>query len=89
MNLLRLRLIGPGTDAAEFVDVGVPQLGQRGEGRLAPVSAAAVDQNGRSLFRTHFSSFFTNSTYRKKDSAGEMARCRTRPALDFCPGADR
>ena len=35
----------PGVDAAEFQNVGVAQLGQLFGGLLAPVAAAAVDQN--------------------------------------------
>ena len=52
---LRLCLIGPGIDAAEFVDVGVAQFGQRGGCGLAAVSAAAVDQHGGILFGNYLS----------------------------------
>ena len=45
MNFLLLCRIGPGVDAAEFVDVGVAQVRQRGGRGLAAVSAAAVDQH--------------------------------------------
>ena len=52
----RLRLIRPGVDAAELIDVGVAQLGQCGGGCLTAVSAAAVNQHRGVLLGNHLGS---------------------------------
>ena len=71
---LRLYLIGPGVDAAEFVDAGVAQLRQRGGGGLTAVSAAAVDQHRGILLRDHLGGGrFVNGTHRQQHSAGDVA----------------
>lgn len=49
----RLRVVGPGVDAAEFVDAGIAQLSQRRGCSLAAVSTAAVDQDRGVLLRNH------------------------------------
>ena len=41
----RLCLIESGIDAAEFVDVGIAQLGQHGRGGLTAISDSAVDKD--------------------------------------------
>ena len=50
---LRLCFIGPGVDAAEFVDIGVAQFCQSRGCRLAAVPAAAGHQNRGILFGDH------------------------------------
>lgn len=68
---LWLRLIGPGIDAAEFVDIGVAQFRQGRGCRLATVPAAAVDQNGGILFGDHLSGgVFVDGPHRQQDGAG-------------------
>ena len=74
MQLLRFRLIGPGVDAAEFVDIGVTQVSQSRGCGLATVSTAAVDQNRGVRFRDHFGgSIFINGTYWQLNSTRNVA----------------
>ena len=71
---LRLGCIGPGVDAAKFVDVGVAQFRQGRGGRLAAVPAAAVDQNGGILFGDHLSGgILVDAPHRQQDRAGDVA----------------
>lgn len=69
----RLRVVGPGVDAAEFVDAGIAQLSQRRGCSLAAVSTAAVDQDRGVLLRNHLGgSILVNRAYRQQDSAGDV-----------------
>ena len=70
---LLLRLIGPGVDAAEFVDIGVAQFRQGRGCRLAAVPAAAVDQNYGILFGDHLSGgILVDAPHRQQDRAGDV-----------------
>ncbi len=71
---LRFRLIGPGVDAAEFVDVGVSQFGQRGRCGFAAVSATTVDQHRGILLGDHLGSgILINGAHRQQHGAGDVA----------------
>lgn len=71
---LRLGCIGPGVDAAEFVDVGVAQFRQGRGCRLAAVPAAAVDQHRGIFFGDYLSGgILVDAPHWQQDRARDVA----------------
>ena len=66
-------LIGPINDAAEFLDIRIPQLHQGLGCDLAPAAAAAVDQDQLVLVRQHPLCLFRDLVVGDLDGTGDVA----------------
>ena len=87
---LWLRLIGPGVDAAKFIDVGVAQLRQGGGGGLTAIPAAAVDQDRGILLGNHLcGSRFVDGAHRQENGAGEVIPEKDSTVLVYCRSGNR